>query len=314
MAGCVLWAAWWWVRPPDPGEVLRQSYAPLAGVERMPAPHLGSRIERWRLVTVRGDTLVALYRPAFVREGPPPWTVVLLGGLGTGERAALVVPESLAANVLALDWPWRGPRRMGAMELLRAAPAIRRALHSTPGALATAMEAAAIQPDIDPARVALVGASLGVPPAVAALRLSSRPRALVLLHGGADLHRLLRHALGPELRSPVVAAPAAALGGRLLHALEPERHAGLAAHLPVLVINATGDERIPPECIESLHAALPGAEVRWQTGAHMRPQDSAGVAIEVASWLGQLPSSAAQSAGSHDEPGGSWRRAPAGAR
>ncbi len=261
-------------------------------MERRPAPQLGARVEQWSFTDARGDSFVGLYRAASAAAGRSSWTVVLLGGLQTGERATLALPESLPANVLAIDWPWRRKRRMRTVEFLIAIPAIRRALFATPAVLALGMDAAASQPEIDSTRIALLGASLGVPPAVAALELSSRPRALVLLHGGADLRSMLEHALRRAGEPTIPAGAAAALGARLLQPLEPSLHASLARSMPVLVVNARGDEQIPPRSIAALHAALPAAEIRWESGAHMRPGDRnviAGTAAEVATWLAALP-------------------------
>src|SRR5437867_11711045 len=95
----------------DPGPVLERHHSPLARVWRSAAPGLGARVERWRLVTARGDTVRALWRSA-PPGVPDPWTAVMLGGFQTGERAALLLPEGAPFHVLAVDWPLRGPRTL----------------------------------------------------------------------------------------------------------------------------------------------------------------------------------------------------------
>src|SRR5207344_1836374 len=101
----------------------------------------------------------------------PSWVVVLLGGIGTDDRSALLVPDSLPVGVLAVSWPWKGSRQMSPHEFLLRVPAIRVALLETPGAIARGVEAA--RRACPGARVALIGASLGVPPTVAALPLAN---------------------------------------------------------------------------------------------------------------------------------------------
>lgn len=46
----------WWLWPADPAADLRALHAPLTRFERRPAPDLGPRIERWRMVDANGFT------------------------------------------------------------------------------------------------------------------------------------------------------------------------------------------------------------------------------------------------------------------
>lgn len=263
--------AWWWACPPDPASELRARHHPLRRLERAPAPELGSGVERWRLITARGDPVNALWKPAPDAGGVPAWCVVILGGIGTDDRAALLVPESLPLGVLAVSWPWKGPRRMGRVEFIARAPRIREALLRTPAAVALGVEA--VRRACPGARVAMVGASLGVPPTVAALAITT-PDALVLVDGAADLERLLRSEVSRELGGGVagtlLAPPTARLAGRLLSSLEPARHAASRA-TPVLLVDAARDERYPRECVARLHATFPRATLAIHPGGHMEP-------------------------------------------
>src|SRR5439155_21564128 len=138
---------------------------------------------------------------------------------------------------------------------------------------------------------ALVGASLGVPPALAALRLTRAPRALVLIDGAAGLQDQLRAELRAALRPRALAAPLAALAYRLVRPLEPALQAEAAAGLPVLMINAADDERMPRAGVERLRASIPNAVCMSRPGKHIRPGASveiAAVASRVASWLEAL--------------------------
>jgi dienelactone hydrolase len=288
MVAAAVWR--WWSRPPDAAAELAARRAPLARLERTPRPDLGARVERWCLVDARGDTAWALWRPA-PRGARRAWTVVMLGGIGTGERAALLLPPDLPVHALAVDWPWRGPRRMDAGTLVRRLPAIRAALLRTPACLALGLEALAREGVADTARLALLGASLGAPPTLAALRLSGSPDALVLVDGFADLGAALRHGLVREGCPRPLAAPLAALGARLLDPLEPARHAH-AIEVPVLAFGATRDERLPRASVERLHTLLPGAALRWRADTHVLPERRdliATLARSAAAWLDSLP-------------------------
>jgi pimeloyl-ACP methyl ester carboxylesterase len=220
-----------------------------------------------------------------------PWTVVLLGGFFAGERAALLLPERLHANVLAVDWPWKGPRKLSATQFVSSLPAIRRTALGSPAALAIGVDAVSRQPEVDTTRIALVGASLGVPSTVAALALTDAPAACALLYGGADIETWMRHALtrygSPDPLAPVIAKGAAAF----VRPLEPARH-GTEAKLPMLFVNARGDQFVPLAVAQALHRAFPHATVRWKEGPHLdgRPGPIIDdLAAEVEAWLESSP-------------------------
>ena len=290
-----LW--WWWTHPPDPALTLLAHRGFTSAVLREPAPELGPRLERWRIAVTHGDTLRALFRaasPAARASGEGrPWAAVMLGGLGTGDRAALLLPDSLGVDALALDWPWRGPKRMSGLGFVARMPAIRHALLHAPAALAHGAEA--MRRERSPTRIALLGASLGSPIAVAALRLSQAD-ALVLVDGMADLEALfdseLRRMLPHPWLAAVLAPPAAALAARLVDALEPLRHAVAAERMPVLLVDAEAEDRYPPRSVRALHAMLPSAERSTHPGAHLRPEDPEQVRAiiqKVDGWLRTLP-------------------------
>jgi len=74
--------------------------------------------------------------------------------------------------------------------------------------------------------------------------------------------------------------------------LEPTLHASRIRGVPMLIINAADDARLPPEATMALHAAFPGADVRWRNGGHMRPrrdEEMIALAAETARWLESLP-------------------------
>jgi hypothetical protein len=271
----------------DPAPELFKHFAPLAKVDRRPAPSLGARVQRWIMVSARGDTAYGLWRSASAKT-VRPWTAVLLGGFHTGDKAALLVPDDTTMNILGVNWPWRGKRRLTAAEFAGQLPAIQRACMRSPAMLALGAEAAARTPGVDPGRIVLVGASLGVAPALAALRLTGVPDALVLVDGGADIEHMIQAALVNEGWLSAAAAVSAAGAYQWLWPLEPTLNAPAAARLPVLLLNSSSDQRIPRESIEKLQASLPHATVRWRSGPHIEPTQKdvfARLVRDVNGWL-----------------------------
>jgi pimeloyl-ACP methyl ester carboxylesterase len=271
----------------DPTTVLRPHYSPPLRLERRPAPGLGARVQRWAIISARGDTVFGLWRPAPAKV-VRPWTAVLLGGFYTGDRAALLVPDDTLFNTLAVNWPWRGKRRLSKTEFALKLPAIERAVQRTPAVLALGVDAVAQARGVDASRIVLVGASLGVPPALAALRLTSAPAAVVLVDGGADLEMMIRAGLAREGWMSGPAALSAAGAMQWLWPLEPTLNAPAAARLPVLLMNSTGDERVPRASVLKLQASLPHATIRWRNGPHIRPSQKdvfARLTREVDAWL-----------------------------
>jgi hypothetical protein len=288
---------WGWTCSFDPEAEVRAHHRPLVALERVPAPQLGRGFERWRMIAPGQDTVTGLWRPG-APERSSEWVVVILGGIGTDDAAARLVPDSLPVGVLAVSWPWKGPRNMSALAFLANVPALRAALLRTPGAVARGVEA--VRRAVPGARVALLGASLGVPPTVAALPLA-RPDALVLVDGAADLRRLLAsessRVLGGGIAGAILAPPSGALGAMLVSALEPARYGDRAGGMPVMLIDAERDERYPRECVARLHAAFPHAEIATHPGGHLRPEHRPQITAIVEAvwrWLPARNDSAAQ--------------------
>jgi dienelactone hydrolase len=193
--------------------------------------------------------------------------------------------------VLAVDWPWKGPRKLSAIQFVRSLPAIRRTALRSPAALAIGVDAVSRQPEVDTTRIALVGASLGVPSTVAALELTYAPAACALLYGGADIETWMSHALtrygSPGPLAPVIAKYAVAF----VRPLEPALHR-TEAKLRMLIVNARYDQFVPLPVAQALHRAFPHATVRWREGQHLdgRPGPIIDdLAAEVEAWLEGSP-------------------------
>jgi hypothetical protein len=262
----------WWEQGPPAGPLVIARVA----VEADTSPTSAYRLDRVAITTTNGAQVTCALRLPV----PPPAShsrigVVLLGGIGTGRRAALLVAPSFDGLVLSCDYPWRDPTRLSALRFLLTLPAIRREVLATPNALRVAADYLQSRPEVDTSGLAAVGASLGVSPVAAWAAGDGRAAAVALVMGGADLTEILEANMGSEVRWKVLRRPLAAILGWLLRPIEPGRTVGQLAPRPVLIIGALGDDRIPRRSTELLFAAArePKA-LQWVGGRHMLPRDT----------------------------------------
>jgi dienelactone hydrolase len=235
------------------------------------ATESGDLVMDYTLVADHGFTVrVRVRTPPDLAAGERRPAVLLVNGFRTGIRAA-EVPSSTGGVILAsVAFPYEGPTGDFSMwDWIRHAGEIRRALIDTPAALLLAAQYLYSRPDVDPDRVSVMGVSLGVPFATAAAATDHRLAGAALLHGGGDIRRLLLASWGAD-RPWYVAEPAAAVLAGLLAPLEPVRYVDDIAPRPVLVVSATGDERIPRESVVALYeAARRPKKMVWVESAHV---------------------------------------------
>lgn len=274
LAACAGWAAYQHARDPvaaldhDLGEVRvvrDSSYRAVTATGEM------RRYGDVTLATARAGTVrITTSRPASTRSGGLPLALIV-GGLRTGREALDFVPRHGDNLLAAYEYPGGGERFDGAG--LADAPEIRRAILRVPAQVRAAAIFLRQEPSVDHERTSLLGFSLGALFVPAAQRLASergRPfHGLVIAYGGADLARLLRANL--DLEPALLRRAAARAVATALRPLEP------ALHLPhlagdVLILNGTGDARIPEASVERLirMAPEPNEVVRLE-GAHMGP-------------------------------------------
>lgn len=230
------------------------------------------RDEELRLVSTSGlEVELAIRRPAGESARALP-TALILGGNRTGRDAAWLVEAGRGTVVAALSYPTRVQRIEGPSDAFD----VRRAILDTPAAVMLAMDHLVSLPEVDPARVELVGVSLGAPFACVVGALDHRFRRVWSIHGGGDPLRLFDHALAKDVGfapARVVAAFSIALAAHGFE-LAPEAWAGRIAPTPFVMVNAEGDRRIPRTCVETLYAAArEPKELRWVEGAHVSGRD-----------------------------------------
>ncbi|HUP19604.1 MAG TPA: prolyl oligopeptidase family serine peptidase [Gemmatimonadota bacterium] len=235
------------------------------------ATESGDLVMDYTLVSDTGFTVrVRVRTPSDLATGERRPAVLLVNGLRTGIRAAEVPTSTGGAVMASVAFPYDGPTRdLSTWQWIRHFGEIRRGLIDTPSALLLAAQYLYSRPDVDPDRVTIIGVSLGVPFATAAAATDHRLAGAALIHGGGDLRRLLLAAYGDD-RPGYVAEPAAAILAGVLAPLEPVKYVDDIAPRPVLVISATGDERIPRESVLALYeAARRPKKMVWVESTHV---------------------------------------------
>lgn len=259
----------------DPRPHFAARYTPVALVER-------SAIEREadfllqdaRLTTTGGLTVdLTVKRPAddTLASAPRP-VVLLLGGHRTGRDAARLIEDTRGTVVVALSYPFHGNERAKGLAVVREVRRARAAILDTPPAVRVALDWLETQPWADARRVDIVGVSFGAAFAVIAGALDERIGRVWAIHGAGDPYLQLRTNIAPY----VPTAPLQSLAAGLTHViingpqLAPERWAPALAPRPLIMVNATEDQRMPREAVLALYESAVGPrELIWLEGGHV---------------------------------------------
>jgi cephalosporin-C deacetylase-like acetyl esterase len=203
--------------------------------------------------------------------------IIVMGGEGTGKDAVDLVGAPQGVAYLALDYPYEGDQELDAFwESLTAIPGIQQAFLDSPPAMSLALDWALQQSWVDPDRIELVGASLGVPFTAVAGALDDRFRRVWLLHGGAEnvpwvMHVGRRYVENEFLRGLLARAALLLVYGNSFETLDwiPE-----IAPRPLIIVAARDDDFVPPEAQQPFveaAAASEHIEIVWTEGRHIRP-------------------------------------------
>lgn len=202
--------------------------------------------------------------------------IVMLGGEATGRNAVDLVGKPDGLAYVALDYPYRGDQELDAFwESVVAIPAIQQAFLDSPPALSLALDWLERETWVDPERVELVGASLGVPFTAVAGALDERFTRVWLLHGGARnypwvMHVGRRYVDNEFLRSIVARTSLLLVYGA---SFETANWIPEIAPRPLVIVAARNDDFVPPEAqrpfIEASESEF--VELLWTEGRHVRP-------------------------------------------
>ena len=219
------------------------------------------------------------YLPDGAEGGPRRPAVIVLHILNGNYELERMLCASLASRgipALMFKLPYYGER---------SASGGRNTLHDNPALLAEALpqgiadcrrtiDVLAARPEVDPQRIGAAGISLGGIVAATAAGSDARLYRTALLLSGGDLLTIIHHcrearALSQQLQR--LATDERAKLEAALASVDPLRHAAQlkprAAEGRVLMVNASEDDVIPPECTRKLAAALGiGNKVVWLEG------------------------------------------------
>jgi dienelactone hydrolase len=276
-AGIVLLAlggAAWLLRNPEP--VFAARTGRLVRVDTFTARHDRGMLEQeLALESATGLRVrVAVRRPAPVPgDTARHMLFLLLGGHERGRGAAALVADTRGTVVASFDYPFDGNHRAKGLAVVAQVPAIRRALYDIPPAVTLALDYLMGRPDVDPARVELVGASFGASFGTIAAARDRRVARLWIAHGGGKPFAMINAGLRKEIPFAPLRWPVAGLATLLASGprFAAERWVARVSPRPVVMLNALDDERIPRESVSALWNAArePRSQV-WLPGPHMQ--------------------------------------------
>ncbi len=267
----------WLLRDPEP--VFDARTGALIAIDTLEtADAAGHRETIVRLTNDKGLVVtLAVRRPIASTPTRRP-AFLILGGAERGRGAAALLEDTRGTIVAAIDYPYEGDLKAKGLAILAQVPAIRRAFYATPPAVTLVLDYLRQDPEIDPTRMELLGASFGAPFATIAAARDPRVTRLWIAHGGGRPYLMIETGLRREVPWKVARIPLAALGTLLVSGprFAPEHWVDRVAPRPVMMLNATEDERIPPASVHALWDAAQDPKTQiWIDGPHMlgsRPQ------------------------------------------
>lgn len=225
-----------------------------------------------------GHALAVRLRVPEGAQGRLP-AVMLFGGIERGAAALDLVVSQSPMILASFDYPFELPRSASPMTIARLLPEARRAIARTVEGIGQLHAALAARPDVDSAKISLVGVSLGAPFAVIAAADHQVP-GLAVIHGFAEVPQVIAHqfirrrepAPGPVYRLSI------GLFSRFMawFAGIPDigqKAASLGPGQRVWMLSASDDGLIPNDAIRSLRDGFEqsSAELVFETesGGHL---------------------------------------------
>jgi dienelactone hydrolase len=233
----------------------------------------GYQLTNVRLTATSGLALELMVRRAVADSAATRLPlVVILGGHYTGRQAARMLGGTQGVVVAALSYPYEGSPRPDVLTFLRDIPRIRGAFLDTPPAVMLALDYLLQRPDVDTTRVEAVGVSLGAPFICIAGALDTRVTRVWALHGSGGSYTPLKANMRRAIPFGPLRAVAAGVANVIINGprLDPVRWVPRISPRPFVMVNASGDERLPRAAIEALYAAArEPKELVWMRGLHM---------------------------------------------
>lgn len=219
--------------------------------------------------------------PADARGRLP--AVMLFGGFRRGEKVLDLVRTDTPLIWANLDYPFDPPRKFVFPDSFRYAPEMRDGIHNMFEGVDRLYAALKARPDVDPARITIVGASAGTPFATVGAATNGIP-GVILVQGFAQVRDVVQHLFVRKLEPKYgawVRGPAWLLATWIHWYCEIPDIAAYARQLKpqqkVLLFTAAEDDYIPRPASDALWTALEEsgaqAERLLQPGRHMRGKE-----------------------------------------
>lgn len=241
--------------------------------------HAETRDEPLPLTLDSGREVTALLRMPVEASGPLP-VIMLFGGFGGAERTLDYIKAPVPAIVASFPYPYDAPDGLGVRTFKRAVDDFGQGVDDTFDGIAKLTAALRARPDVDEARMTIVGASAGAPFAtISAARLDIP--GLVIVQGFGELSSVIARQFDLKLVEryggwvrPVTHTVSCLLVGYLDLPAPEDAARHLQSGQQVLKVTATDDERIPAQATEALWSAIDGSDARATrmdlAGDHLR--------------------------------------------
>jgi dienelactone hydrolase len=199
--------------------------------------------------------------------------IVLLGGKATGKYAVDYALDVTGVIIVAVDYSYTPRDTYTITSFLGDVPALRNALFDMVPSVMLVMDYLLTRGDVDSSKIVLLGYSFGAPFVPCLIAHDRRPAVAAMVYGGGDMRSLITHNVR-RYESEGISQCVGALGGMLLHPLEPMRYIGRVSPTPLIMINGTEDEQVPRHNAELLYnAAGEPKSITWLESRHVRPDN-----------------------------------------
>lgn len=211
--------------------------------------------------------------PAGNESGRRYPVVILMGGKATGKHAIDYVLNIRNVIIAAPDYPYTPRDSYTPAQLAADIPEIRRAALGMVPLVMLLTDYLWHRPDVDTARLVLLGYSFGAPFVPCIASYDRRAAAVAMVFGGGDLTALIRHNVR-RYRGALVSEFVSLVGGVLLSPLEPLRYAKRISPTPLVMINGLQDEQIPRRYAERFYSeARQPKRIVWLESRHVNPRN-----------------------------------------
>ncbi len=208
-------------------------------------------------------------------ESAPQPVLMILGGHRTGADAVDLFGDVGDRAIVGIDYPYDGPEKVRSVAtVLEAIPQARQAFLDTVPAVSLVIDWLFSQDWVDPNRIVLIGASLGVPFAATAAARDERISGLMLVHGAADNRMWLEVQVARRVDARLLHYPIATVLYWLAYGpqFDTKKFVAMLSPRPVLIVAARDDERTPPGQAEILFEnARDPKRLRYTDGRHVQP-------------------------------------------